>query len=118
MWTPGGPQTARFPPILDVHDDYRFTGNEMLLDTSFPAFFRIPQVPFPFSSSIVLHRDKQPDVSPDKFKVLARSTPSTFPTTLNRTEPIDPSGTGHETVSTERFAGRRSTSSVNGSSSV
>jgi ABC-type uncharacterized transport system involved in gliding motility auxiliary subunit len=75
MWTPGGPQTARFPPILDVHDDYRFTGNEALLDASFPAFFRIPQVPFPFSSSIVLHRDKQPDISPDKFKVLARSTP-------------------------------------------
>ncbi len=75
MWTPGGPQTARFPPILDVHDDYRFTGNEQLLDTSFPAFFRIPQVPFPFASSIVLHRDKQPDVAPEKFKVLARSTP-------------------------------------------
>lgn len=75
MWTPGGPQTARFPPVLDVHDDYRFTGNEQLLDTSFPAFFRIPQVPFPFSSSLVLHRDKQPDIAPEKFKVLARSTP-------------------------------------------
>jgi len=75
MMTPGGPQMARFPPILDVHDDYRFTGNEQLLDTSFPAFFRIPQVPFPFTSSLVIQRDKQPDIAPEKFKVLARSTP-------------------------------------------
>lgn len=75
MWTPGGAQTARFPPILDVHDDYRFTDNEQLLDASFPAFFRVPQVPFPFASSLVLHRDKQPDVAPEKFRVLARSTP-------------------------------------------
>lgn len=31
--TPGGPQTARFPPLLDVHDDSLFTGDEQLLDT-------------------------------------------------------------------------------------
>lgn len=78
MWTPGGPQTARFPPLLDVHDDYRFTGDEQLLDTGFPAFFRIQQIAFPFASSLVLHRDKQPDVAPEKFKVLARSTPRTL----------------------------------------
>jgi ABC-type uncharacterized transport system involved in gliding motility auxiliary subunit len=78
VWTPGGPQTARFPPLLDVHDDYRFTGDEQLLDTGFPAFFRIQQIAFPFASSLVLHRDKQPDVGPEKFKVLARSTPRTL----------------------------------------
>jgi ABC-type uncharacterized transport system involved in gliding motility auxiliary subunit len=78
VWTQGGPQTARFPAILDVHDDYRFTGDEQLLDTGFPAFFRIQQIAFPFTSSLVIHRDKQPDIAPDKFKVIARSTPRTL----------------------------------------
>jgi ABC-type uncharacterized transport system involved in gliding motility auxiliary subunit len=76
--TPSGPVVMRFPQFLDVHDDYRFTGDEQLLDTGFPAFFRIPQVAFPFASSIVIHRDKQPDVAPDKFKVVARTTPRTL----------------------------------------
>lgn len=75
VFTQGGPQTARFPPLIDVRDDLRFTGNEQLLDSSFAAFFRIPQVPFPFASSLVVHRDKQPEIPAEKFKVLARSTP-------------------------------------------
>lgn len=78
VWTQGGPATARFPPLLDVRDDYRFTGEEQLLDTGFAAFFRVPQVPFPFASSLVVHRDKQPEIAPEKFKVLARSTPRTL----------------------------------------
>ncbi|MCL2723327.1 MAG: GldG family protein [Polyangiaceae bacterium] len=78
MFTPSGPQTLRFPPVLDVHDDFRFTGDEQLLDTSFAAFFRIPEIGFPFSSSLVLHRDKQPNVPPEKFKVVARTTPKTL----------------------------------------
>ncbi len=75
VWTQGGPATARFPPLLDVHEDYRFTDDEQLLDTGFAAFFRVPQVPFPFPSSLTIHRDKQPNVPADKFRVLARSTP-------------------------------------------
>jgi ABC-type uncharacterized transport system involved in gliding motility auxiliary subunit len=73
--TQGGLGTARFPQFLDIQDDTRFTGDEMLLDTAFPAFFRIPQLIFPLTSSLTLHKDKQPDVSPDKLKVIARSTP-------------------------------------------
>ena len=77
--TQGGPQVMRFPPLLDVRDDFRFSGDEQLLDTSFAAFFRISEVPFPLASSLVLHRDKQPGVTdPNKFKVLARSTPKTL----------------------------------------
>ena len=68
-------QVFRFPPVLDVHDDYQFTGNEQLLDTGFPAFFRIPQVPFPYASSLALKRDKQADIPHEKFRILARSTP-------------------------------------------
>jgi ABC-type uncharacterized transport system involved in gliding motility auxiliary subunit len=78
VFTQGGPQTMRFPPLHDVRDDFRFTGDEQLLDTGFAAFFRINQVPFPFASSLVLHRDKQPDIAADKFKVLARTTPKTL----------------------------------------
>ena len=79
VFTQGGPQTMRFPPLLDVRDDFRFTGDEQLLDTGFASFFRITQVPFPFASSLVLHRDKQPEVTdPAKFKVLARTTPKTL----------------------------------------
>jgi ABC-type uncharacterized transport system involved in gliding motility auxiliary subunit len=77
VYTQGGPATARFPPLLDVRDDFRFTGEEQLLDTSFAAFFRIQQIPFPFASSVVIHRDKQPNVANDKFKVIARTTPRT-----------------------------------------
>lgn len=77
VWTQTGPQTVRFPPILDVQDDLRFTGDEQLLDTGFAAFFRIPEIGFPFASSLVVHREKQPDVAPDKFKVVARTTPRT-----------------------------------------
>src|SRR5690606_38085416 len=47
-----GPRTMTFPQILDVREDARFTGDETRLDTSFAAFFRIPQASFPFASSL------------------------------------------------------------------
>ena len=72
MPTQGGLAARQFPTFLDVQDDSRFTGDEQLLDTSFPGFFRIPEIVIPFASSITLHADKQPDANP---KVLARSTP-------------------------------------------
>ena len=77
MMTPGGAQWARFPPVIDAHDDPRFSAekNEQLLDTSFPAFFRIAPIAFPFSSSLAIHRDKQPEIATEKFKVIARTTP-------------------------------------------
>jgi ABC-type uncharacterized transport system involved in gliding motility auxiliary subunit len=90
VFTQGGPQTMRFPPLHDVRDDFRFTGDEQLLDTGFASFFRITQVPFPFASSLVMHADKQPEVAaaaaacpagkpcPAHFKVLARTTPKTL----------------------------------------
>ena len=75
MLTQGGVAQARFPQFLDVQDDTRFTGDETILDTSFPAFFRIPELVMPLTSSLVLHKDKQPDVAADKMKIIARSTP-------------------------------------------
>lgn len=70
-----GPRTMIFPQILDVREDSRFTGEETLLDTSFAAFFRIPQASFPFASSLVLHPEKQPGLG-DKLRALAHSTPA------------------------------------------
>ncbi len=70
--TQGGVASARFPQFLDVQDDTRFTGDEQLLDTSFPGFFRIPEMVIPLTSSLVIHADKQPGANP---RIIARSTP-------------------------------------------
>ena len=72
MLTQGGVASARFPQFMEIQDDTRFTGDEQLLDTAFPGFFRIPTVVVPFASSLALHADKQPDAKP---RVIARSTP-------------------------------------------
>lgn len=72
MPTQGSIAARQFPTLLDVQDDSRFTGDEQLLDTSFPGFFRIPEIVVPFASSLALHPEKQPDASP---KILGRSTP-------------------------------------------
>ena len=75
MFTQGGVGSVRFPQLLEVVDDSRFSGDadKMLLDTSFPAFFRMEQVILPFCSSLLLHKDKQPNAT--DFSVVARSTP-------------------------------------------
>lgn len=72
VMTQGGLASARFPQLLLVQDDARFTGNETLLDTSYPAFFRLQELVFPFASSLELKADKQPDA---KLQIIARSTP-------------------------------------------
>jgi len=72
MLTQGGLAIARFPQVLDVIDDPRFSGQEQLLDTNFPAFFRIQELAFPFASSVAVAPEKQPEA---KLQVLARSTP-------------------------------------------
>ena len=73
MITQGGLASVRFPMVIDVINDPRFTGDEQLLDTSFAAFFRMDQVIFPFASSLVLHKDKQPGAT--NMAVVARSSP-------------------------------------------
>ncbi|MFO0679048.1 MAG: GldG family protein [Polyangiaceae bacterium] len=72
LFTQGGLASARFPQFLDVQDDFRFSGDEQLLDTKFAGFFRIPALAFPFVSSVVVHADKQPGT---QLNVVARSTP-------------------------------------------
>lgn len=73
--TQGGIQAVRHPPIAHVVDDPRFEGDKQTLDTSFAAFFRMPEIAFPYPSALELLRDKQPaDVV---LKAVARTTPNT-----------------------------------------
>ena len=81
--TQGGVGVARFPQVLDVIDDPRFSGNEALIDTNFPAFFRIQELSFPFASSLGLLSDKQPEA---QLKILARSTPRAL---AEKTDTVD-----------------------------
>lgn len=80
-----GPRTMIFPQVLDVREDSRFTGEEVLLDTSFAAFFRIPQASFPFASSLTLKREKQPQLG-DKLRIIAQSTPAAITETGDTVE--------------------------------
>jgi ABC-type uncharacterized transport system involved in gliding motility auxiliary subunit len=73
--TAGGIAQAEFPQILEVQDDPRFTGNEQLIDTSFPALFRTQDVAVPFASSLSLKTDKQPGA---KMSIVMRSSPASF----------------------------------------
>jgi ABC-type uncharacterized transport system involved in gliding motility auxiliary subunit len=83
--TQGGIANARFPQFLEVTEDSRVQDNpnERFLDTSFPAFFRIQQLIFPFVSSLSLKKDVQPDA---KMNVLARSTPRSLHETTDNVD--------------------------------
>jgi hypothetical protein len=84
MFTQAGLGSVRFPQLLEVVDDSRFTGDQQLIDTSFPAFFRMEQVIMPFCSSLTLHKDKQPTAT--DFSVVARSTPHSIDKTDDTVE--------------------------------
>ena len=84
MPTESGIARATFPQFLHVVDDPRFSGDESLLDTGFPCFFRLEELMFPFTSSLVLHKETQPDAK--TLQVVARSTPASFHET---TETVD-----------------------------
>jgi ABC-type uncharacterized transport system involved in gliding motility auxiliary subunit len=74
--TESGIARASFPQFLHITDDPRFTGDEELLDTAFPCFFRLEELMLPFASSLVLHKDAQPDAK--TLRVVARSTTASF----------------------------------------
>jgi len=74
----------RHPGIAHVVNDPRLDDEERALDTSFPAFFRMDEVIFPFPSSLKLLPDKQPkDV---KVAVVARTTPAA---SVDKSESVD-----------------------------
>src|SRR6185312_8138728 len=63
------------PQIPEVQDDPRFTDNEALIDTSFPALFRVQDIAVPFASSLSVKSDKQPGA---KLAVVMRSSPASI----------------------------------------
>ena len=73
--TNAGIAMVRHPPIAHVVDDPRLEGDQQTLDTSFAAFFRLPEAAFPYPSSLELSQEKQPtDV---RVFAVARTTPNT-----------------------------------------
>lgn len=74
----------RHPGIAHVVDDPRFSDDERLLDTSFPAFFRMDELMFPFPSSISILKDKQP--AGVSLKAVVRTTPAS---TVSTGETVD-----------------------------
>jgi hypothetical protein len=68
----GGLAQPEFPQMLEIQDDPRFSGNERLVDTSFPALFRVQDIAVPLASSLSIKSDKQPGA---KLQVLMRTSP-------------------------------------------
>jgi ABC-type uncharacterized transport system involved in gliding motility auxiliary subunit len=74
VMTQGGIVAIRHPGIAHVTDSPYLEDDKETLDTSFPSFFRLPEIAFPFPSSVEILKDKQPaDV---QIKVVARTTPN------------------------------------------
>jgi ABC-type uncharacterized transport system involved in gliding motility auxiliary subunit len=71
--TQAGVAGAELQQVLDVQDDTRFSGDERLIDSSFPCLFRVEDVAVPFASSLTLKSDKQPSA---KMQVVMRSSPA------------------------------------------
>lgn len=73
----------RAPGILQIQEDTGADEKEQMLDTSFAGFFRIPELAFPFPSTLVPHPEKQPEA---KIQVVARTSPNT---TVDTSESIE-----------------------------
>jgi ABC-type uncharacterized transport system involved in gliding motility auxiliary subunit len=74
VMTQGGVVSIRHPGIAHVTDSPYFEDDKETLDTSFASFFRLPEIAFPFPSSLEILKDKQP--SDVQIKVVARTTPN------------------------------------------
>jgi hypothetical protein len=71
------------PGILQAQYDSRLDEKDQFLDQSFPGFFRMDELVFPFPSTLVPHPEKQPEAT---MKVVARSTPRA---TVATTDTVD-----------------------------
>ena len=76
MTQTGMPATALFPQFINVEDDSRYEGDEKRLDTAFPTFFRVPQVIWPFASSVELDKTKQPEIAENDCKPVPAGQPT------------------------------------------
>jgi hypothetical protein len=67
------PVVFGYPATVLCQYDSRADENTQFLDQSFPGFFRMEELVFPFPSTLVPHADKQPGAV---LKVVARTSPS------------------------------------------
>lgn len=70
--TQGQAVLVAHPAVLLAQHDSRMDDKEQFLDQSFPGFFRMEELVFPFPSTLVAHAEKQPGAT---VKVVARTTP-------------------------------------------
>ncbi len=66
------PRKFSHPALVKVEDDPHLAVDTPPLDTTFPAFFRMEEVVFPFASALVAHPERQPDAT---LRIVARSSP-------------------------------------------
>ncbi|MFS8065781.1 MAG: GldG family protein [Byssovorax sp.] len=76
-------QQIRFPAAPLAVADGRLEPKDQFLDQRFPGFFRLPQLVFPFASTLVAHAEKQPSAA---VKVVARTSPKA---TVVTTDTVD-----------------------------
>jgi hypothetical protein len=72
VMTQGGAVVVGHPATLLVQADARADAATQTLDGTFPGFFRMDELSFPFPSTLVPHPERQPGA---RLKVVARSTP-------------------------------------------
>jgi hypothetical protein len=66
------PQKLSHPALVKVEDDPHLAVDTPPLDTTFPVFFRMEEVVFPFASPLVPHPERQPEAT---VRIVARSSP-------------------------------------------
>jgi hypothetical protein len=71
----GGMTWVRAPGIVQAQPGGGLDEEHQMLDNSFPGFFRIDEISFPFPSSINLLKEKQPGAS---LKAVARTSPAAW----------------------------------------
>ncbi len=90
--TASGPQGIRMPWAIQATPDDSYEcgspedcakDDKRILDKTFAPFFRANQIPIPFASTLIVHKDKQPNT---RVRVVARSYPNA---TADTTENID-----------------------------
>ncbi len=83
VMTQGMPVVFAYPATVAAQHDDRADEQTQFLDQSFPGFFRMEELVFPFPSTLVPHADKQPGAT---LKVLARTSPKSTVLTTDTVE--------------------------------
>jgi ABC-type uncharacterized transport system involved in gliding motility auxiliary subunit len=83
VMTQGMPVIAGHPGTVLAQFDSRADASTQFLDQSFPGFFRMEELVFPFPSTLVMHAEKETKAS---MHVVARTTPRATAATTDTVE--------------------------------